>query len=102
MELTNIIKKIDWSLWDGEFMQARCELGEWVLIDSRHDGITCLPADFFSPKEFPNFEILRKKGFGVCLSANGYMDCTEWAVFDTEQEAFDYLVEYYPPENDAD
>jgi hypothetical protein len=26
------------------------------------------------------------------------MDCTEWAVFDTTQEAEDYLDEMYPEE----
>ena len=35
------------------------------------------------------------KGYGARLSAPGYMDCTEWAVFDTEEEAQEYLVESY-------
>jgi hypothetical protein len=36
------------------------------------------------------------KGFGARLSAPGYLDCTEWAVFDTEDEAREYLEETYP------
>jgi hypothetical protein len=32
-------------------------------------------------------------GFGARMSAPGYMDCTEWAVFDTEAEAKSYLDE---------
>ena len=35
-------------------------------------------------------------GFGARLSAPGYLDCTEWTVFDTEEEAREYLEEYYP------
>jgi hypothetical protein len=35
------------------------------------------------------------KGYGARLSAPGYLDCTEWAVFDTEQEAREYLEEMY-------
>jgi hypothetical protein len=45
------------------------------------------------------------KGYGARLSAPGYLDCTEWTVFDTEEEARAYLEEMYPededePEND--
>ena len=32
-------------------------------------------------------------GYGVRLSAPGYLDCTEWAVFETEDEARKYLEE---------
>jgi hypothetical protein len=40
------------------------------------------------------------KGFGARLSAPGYLDCTEWTVFDTEDEAREYLAENYPDEDD--
>ncbi len=43
------------------------------------------------------------KGYGARLSAPGYLDCTEWTVFDTEDEAREYLEEMYPddePEQD--
>lgn len=32
-------------------------------------------------------------GYGARLSAPGYLDCTEWSVFDTEEEANAYLEE---------
>ena len=32
-------------------------------------------------------------GYGARLSAPGYLDCTEWSVFDTEDEANAYLEE---------
>lgn len=34
-----------------------------------------------------------KHGWLARLSAAGYMDCTEWTAFATEQEAIDYLAE---------
>ena len=43
------------------------------------------------------------KGYGARLSAPGYLDCTEWTVFDTEDEAREHLEEMYPddePEQD--
>jgi hypothetical protein len=35
------------------------------------------------------------KGWGARLSAAGYLDCTEWSVFDTEEEAKRYLRDEY-------
>jgi hypothetical protein len=40
------------------------------------------------------------KGFGARLSAPGYLDCTDWAVFDTEGEAKAYLDENYPDDEE--
>lgn len=34
-------------------------------------------------------------GFGARLSAPGYLDCTDWVVFDTKEEARDYLRDEY-------
>jgi len=42
------------------------------------------------------------KGYGARLSAPGYLDCTEWTVFDTEEEAKAYLDENYPEEEDEE
>ena len=38
------------------------------------------------------------RGYGARLSAPGYMDCTEWTVFDTPEEAENYLKEMYEEE----
>ena len=40
------------------------------------------------------------QGYGARLSAPGYTDCTEWTVFDTEQEAEAYLEEMYGDEEE--
>lgn len=32
-------------------------------------------------------------GYGARLSANGYLDCTEWSVFDSPDEAAQYLLD---------
>jgi hypothetical protein len=50
------------------------------------------------PKSWENV-----KGYGARLSAPGYLDCTEWLVFDTDEEAKAYLDETFPedePEHD--
>ena len=45
------------------------------------------------------FSVQEREGYGARLSAQGYMDCTEWAVFDTEEEARAYLDETYGDED---
>lgn len=35
------------------------------------------------------------KGYGARLSAPGYLDCTEWTVFATKEEAEEFLNEFY-------
>ena len=32
-----------------------------------------------------------RSGWGARLSASGYLDCTPWSMFDSEQEANEYL-----------
>jgi hypothetical protein len=48
-----------------------------------------------TPKSWENI-----KGYGARLSAPGYLDCTEWTVFDTAEEAEKYLEEFYPEDED--
>lgn len=40
------------------------------------------------------------RGHGARLSAPGYMDCTEWTVFDSPEEASAYLEEMYGDEDE--
>ena len=40
------------------------------------------------------------RGHEARLSAPGYMDCTDWAVFDTPEQAEAYLEEMYGDEED--
>src|ERR1035438_1047379 len=40
------------------------------------------------------------KGYGARLSAPGCLDCTEWTVFDTKEEAEKYLDEMSEDESD--
>jgi len=84
------------------FMQPQIEHGAWWMVDG-NCGIDYIPADFCGADEIGDFvesthfygkpEIVI--GYGARLSAPGYMDCTEWCVFATEQEARDYLEEMY-------
>lgn len=41
-------------------------------------------------------------GYGARLSAPGYMDCTEWSIFNTPEEAQAYLNEHYPNDDEDD
>lgn len=43
----------------------------------------------------PIQSVTAKHAYGARLSAPGYMDCTEWALFDSEAEAREYLADTY-------
>jgi hypothetical protein len=96
----------------------------WIEIDG-HFGITAVPAEDVpeltkavsehEPKPVLQqlaeqcyegtkgsiWEVDIVEGFGARLSAPGYLDCTEWTVFDTEDEARAYLDEYYPEDEET-
>jgi hypothetical protein len=96
-------------------LQPEVVESEWWIVD--YDGETQIyPVEGFTleairqelgiekvPTSFdtkPPAVVERKSGFGARMSAPGYLDCTEWAVFDTEKEARDYLLETYGEEED--
>jgi len=107
------------------FMQEQITKKQtWVEIDGTN-GITAIPYDDLSMDEVnvvteTTFDVSEETlnetlgdyyegriyrtslrvGYGARLSAPGYMDCTEWTVFDTEQEAQDYLTEMYGDEDE--
>lgn len=101
-------------------MQQVIEWGEWVECDGTN-GVEVFPADLIdvaklrrwldseSPwamdkvnkivRDYVGGTILSAQitsGYGARLSAPGYMDCTEWTVFGTEEAAQEYLNETYP------
>jgi hypothetical protein len=40
------------------------------------------------------------KGYGARLSTPGYLDCTPFVVFDTQEEAEQYLTDEYPEDEE--
>ncbi len=69
---------------------------EWVPIEqlgiTLPDGMELLRAYLEGNRVF---SVQEREGYGARLSAPGYLDCTDWAVFDTEEEARAYLGETY-------
>jgi hypothetical protein len=88
------------------FMQRQItKKREWWEVDG-----TC-GTEFFDKEDFTEDEarenysgevwtVESRTGHGARLSAPGYMDCTEWSVFDTVAEAQAYLDEYYPEDEE--
>jgi len=63
------------------------------LIDAKSEP-------FNTPKELADYldnaliyTVTLRPGFGARLSAPGYLDCTDWQVFETEKEARKHLKE---------
>jgi len=73
--------------FDGDELPAtvRCDLLQYVDTTTDADEVT---------------EVNKVSGYGVRLSAPGYMDCTEWSVYDTIAEAIADLLSMYCDEFD--
>ena len=93
------------------FMQPEVVYGSWWLIVTQHCASTIIPRDLVTTNpNKPDFslfedyvsgrdqimlvELITGK-WGGRLSAPGYLDCTDWDLFDTEKEAINYLEETY-------
>jgi hypothetical protein len=59
-------------------------------------ALAALVADYTENSDIYSIEL--KRGFGARFSAPGFMDCTSWTLFDTEEQAQEYLNE----EDDSD
>lgn len=84
------------------FMQRQIEHGAWWEVETDNDGTYYAPIDV-EPEDVAGGHIASVKritGYGARLSAPGYMDCTDWCVFETEKEAVEYLDEYYPEDEE--
>lgn len=105
-------------------MQTQVRYGSWLRVDTR-EGTDFIEADSLyrilqslgveegvvydvdSPqwdhvlpriREFfmdDPYSVELVDGWGARMSAPGYMDCTDWCVFPTKEEAEEYLKDYY-------
>jgi len=73
---------------------------DWWAINGS-EGLIYLPTDGFSLEEAREnyhgevWSIERVTGYGAALTAPGYLDRTDWAVFGTVKDAADYLLNTY-------
>ena len=99
------------------FMQTQIVYGRWIMVEGPC-GIDAIPFDvvYRNPMKrsaHPTFEDVRdytenreawdisvRDGYGACMSAPGYMDCTAWSVYETEDQARAALEEMYGEEED--
>jgi hypothetical protein len=92
------------------FMQKQIYFSGYFAIDTTH-GIQIVPDDVIGRtvsthvEAFANYiegepldddeMIEHQTGWLGRMSAPGYMDCTEWSAYKTEQEANEHLEEMY-------
>src|SRR5579859_6022313 len=75
------------------FMQAEItESRQWAKSETP-EGTCFIPIEYYFAELGDLTEIVT--GFGARLSAPGYLDCTDWVVFPTEEEAKRHLMEMY-------
>ena len=87
------------------FMEHQIEFGEWFIYESKDGGTYAIEHEHLDV--IPQDDIVsvieqRTEGYGARVSTPGYLDCSDWCVFDTEEEAQEYLDEYYPDDEEDD
>lgn len=91
------------------FMQEQIIYDRWIEIDSK-EGTFFIPQDLIGKTTEPRLSdcapfipclpqnVISMRiidGYGARLSAPGYLDCTEWTVFPTKEQAQKFLTEMY-------
>jgi len=86
------------SIWETSLFVRDSETVTHPMSDARDATIEEIrPYVEGKPESWENI-----KGYGARLSSPGYLDCTEWTVFDTREEAETYLDEMYPDDNEPE
>jgi hypothetical protein len=70
----------------------------WDKDEDSQNDLLCETASDYAEGDVIGVQL--RTGYGARLSAPGYMDRTDWSVFDTEEEAQTYLEETYPEDED--
>lgn len=80
------------------FMVPEYLYGRWAECEDNWGETNIVPADMVEEAT----DVVRYRyGWGCRLSAPGYLDCTDWTVFDTEEEARDHIEEMYDVDPDT-
>jgi len=75
----------------------------WVRTENKYYEIEYTPAEYFDAADADEYESIESvKGFGARIQAPGYLDSTEWSVFDTRVEAEIFLHETYHDDHHED
>ena len=90
------------------FMEPQMtEKQKWVEVENAN-GITHCPENVFNFAEIDELDLVHGvfirsiEGYGVRLSAPGYLDCTDWDVFLDEKEAKERYQELVQEQKDED
>jgi hypothetical protein len=88
------------------FMKPEKVYGDWYEVEDA--GTVWYPIQYFTADELLGQHdkdatvAIRRGQYGVRLSAPGYLDCTEWEVYETEDAADERIREWELEELDAD
>jgi hypothetical protein len=93
-----------------DFMQKQVVYDRWFEVET-HNGTQYIPQEFVGMTLNPDYSELVEfldvtnaddiyscrvvDGYGARLSAPGYLDCTEWTVFETKEDALSFLDEFH-------
>lgn len=90
--------------WHDKLLTPQIILDDWFVVNLANDETVVYPRSLFTREAVselhPDATDIEEEGKKIAarLSAPGYLDRTEWALFDTKEEAMEYLMEEYGDE----
>lgn len=75
------------------FMVPTYRSGLWVVITQANGESESYPAEYAPAPDPGEVERETVNAVGVCLSAPGYMDRTDWELYDNATEARSYFLD---------
>jgi hypothetical protein len=96
MDHAALVEELDNEFSDS-FMKPEIWVGAWAYGEDEHGETRTVPYDYASILVDEGYKYDTQNGIGwLCrLSAPGYLDSTECAVFETEEACMEYLLEMY-------
>ncbi len=93
--------------WKDKLLKPQIELDDWFVLELDNDEMVIYPASLFTEQgvfdlhqdAIKQEDIERvTQQYGARLSAPGYLDCTQWDLFETEEDAMNSLMEEFDDE----
>ena len=86
--------------WHDKLLKPDIDHREWLELETEEGETFIYPADLFTKEQVLKLHkgtsnIEQRAAWGARMSAPGYLDCTQWVLFETEEEAKEYLMENF-------
>lgn len=83
-------------IFKDDFMKPQILLGDWALVEMGNGETVITPKGYEDTLDQDEIDSIEYGHcYGARLSAPGYLDCTDWSLYETFELAAESLIEMY-------